>query len=93
MSKTENPDDVIILKVISPPSMKNFEKLVAKARKQKIQSGIKKIDVLKSIKKVRKKTLTVKDRDVFVRALLNPPAPSEKLIKAAKKYKKNVVSK
>lgn len=37
--------------------------------------------------------LSVKDREVFVRALLNAPAPAEKLLKAVKKYKKDVVSK
>jgi AbrB family looped-hinge helix DNA binding protein len=51
-------NDVIMLKVITPPSMKNFDKLIAQARKQKIQSGIKKTDILKSIKKVRKKKKT-----------------------------------
>lgn len=37
--------------------------------------------------------LSVNDRDVFVKALLNPPSPSNKLLKAAQKYKKDVVSK
>jgi uncharacterized protein (DUF1778 family) len=37
--------------------------------------------------------LSVKDREVFVRALLNAPSPSDKLWKAAKKYKKDVISK
>ncbi len=37
--------------------------------------------------------LSVKDRDVFVRALLNPPKPSNKLLSAVKKYKKDVISK
>jgi uncharacterized protein (DUF1778 family) len=37
--------------------------------------------------------LSVKDRAVFVQALLNPASPSDKLLKAAKKYKKDVVSK
>lgn len=37
--------------------------------------------------------LSVVDRDVFVQALLNPPKPTDKLLKAAKKYKKDVVSK
>ena len=48
-------NDVIMLKIISPPSMKDFDNLVSQARKQKIQSGIKKADVLKAIKKARKK--------------------------------------
>jgi uncharacterized protein (DUF1778 family) len=37
--------------------------------------------------------LSVKDRETFVRILLNAPAPSDKLSKAAKEYKRNVVSK
>jgi uncharacterized protein (DUF1778 family) len=36
--------------------------------------------------------LSVADRDVFIQALLNPSKPTDKLIKAAKKYKKDVVS-
>lgn len=37
--------------------------------------------------------LSVKDRKIFVQALLNAPDPSGKLLKAAKKYKKDVISK
>mgnify|MGYP001019823382 FL=1 len=37
--------------------------------------------------------LSITDRDVFIQALLNPPMPTDKLIKAAQKYKKDVVSK
>jgi uncharacterized protein (DUF1778 family) len=37
--------------------------------------------------------LSVSDRDVLIQALLNPPKPSARLLKAAKKYKKDVVSK
>ena len=37
--------------------------------------------------------LSVKDREVFVRALLDAPNPSSKLLTAVKKYKKDVVSK
>lgn len=37
--------------------------------------------------------LSVKDREIFVRALLNAPNPSDDLLKAAKKYKKDVISK
>lgn len=37
--------------------------------------------------------LSVKDRAVFVQALLNAPSPSGKLLKAATQYKKDVVSK
>lgn len=31
-----------------------------------------------------------KDSEIFVKALLNPPAPSEKLILAFKRYNKNM---
>jgi uncharacterized protein (DUF1778 family) len=37
--------------------------------------------------------LSLKDREVFIKALLNPPKPSENLVRAAKEYKKSVVSK
>jgi len=37
--------------------------------------------------------LSVADRDIFIQTLLNPPKPINKLLKAAKKYKKDVVSK
>lgn len=37
--------------------------------------------------------LSAKDQDIFIQALLNPPAPSDNLVKAAKMYKKDVVSK
>lgn len=37
--------------------------------------------------------LSVADRDIFIHALLNPPKPVDKLLKAAKKYKKVVISK
>jgi uncharacterized protein (DUF1778 family) len=34
-------------------------------------------------------TLSVRDREVFVRALLNPPAPGARLREAARRYKKH----
>jgi uncharacterized protein (DUF1778 family) len=37
--------------------------------------------------------LSIKDRDIFIQALLNPPSPSDKLVKAAKMYKKDIISK
>jgi len=37
--------------------------------------------------------LSIKDREVFVWALLNPPSPSSNLLKAVKKYKKDIVAK
>lgn len=37
--------------------------------------------------------LTMKDRDVFIQALENTSAPSSALVAAAKKYKKDVISK
>lgn len=36
--------------------------------------------------------LSLNDRDVFIQALLNPPAPSPQLLKAAKKYTKDIES-
>ena len=37
--------------------------------------------------------LSIKDRDIFINALKNAPAPSSKLVDAVKKYKKDVTSK
>ena len=45
--------DVVILKIISPTSMKEFEALVTKARAQARQAGLKRADIASAIKKVR----------------------------------------
>ena len=45
--------DVVILKSISPPSLDEFDSLIAKARKQGKQAGIKKSDIEDAVKKVR----------------------------------------
>jgi len=45
--------DVVILKIISPPSMKEFDALVTKARSQARQAGLKRADIVSAIKKVR----------------------------------------
>jgi uncharacterized protein (DUF1778 family) len=37
--------------------------------------------------------LSIKDRDVFMNALQSPPSPSTALVSAAKRYKKDVISK
>ncbi|HSW93510.1 MAG TPA: DUF1778 domain-containing protein [Gammaproteobacteria bacterium] len=44
------------------------------------------------IQEYRQLHLSLADRDVFIQALLNPPDPSANLLKAAKKYKKDVAS-
>ena len=49
-------DDTVILKVISPPSMADFDRLIAKARQQARKAGLKRSDVAAAIKKVRAKT-------------------------------------
>ncbi len=36
--------------------------------------------------------LSVNDRDIFIRALLNPSKPSERLLKASKVYKRDITS-
>ena len=45
--------DVVILKTISTPSMKEFDSLVAQARQQTRKSGLKRSDVAAAIAKVR----------------------------------------
>jgi AbrB family looped-hinge helix DNA binding protein len=46
--------DVIILKLISEPSIEKFDHLVKKAQVQAHQAGLKKADVKEAIKKARK---------------------------------------
>ena len=47
--------DVVILKNISPPSLDEFDDLIAEARKKGKQAGIKKTDINNAILKVRGK--------------------------------------
>ncbi|HTY25667.1 MAG TPA: AbrB/MazE/SpoVT family DNA-binding domain-containing protein [Desulfomonilaceae bacterium] len=46
-------DDVVILKAISPPSMEEFDALIAEARRQGRKAGLKKSDITAAIAKVR----------------------------------------
>jgi len=46
-------DDVVILKNISPPSMDEFDDLIAKAREIAKLVGLKKTDISQAIAKVR----------------------------------------
>jgi AbrB family looped-hinge helix DNA binding protein len=46
-------NDVLILKAISPPSMEEFDSLIAKARKQARQAGMKRSDIAAAIAKAR----------------------------------------
>jgi AbrB family looped-hinge helix DNA binding protein len=45
--------DVVILKAISTPSMKDFDSLIAQARQQARRSGLKRSDVDAVVAKVR----------------------------------------
>lgn len=45
--------DSLIFKVIQPPSMSDFEKLLAETRRQAKEAGMKKSDITKAIKEVR----------------------------------------
>ncbi len=46
-------NDVVILKNITPPSMNEFDDLIAKARKSAKQVGLTKTDIKQAVKKVR----------------------------------------
>jgi len=46
-------NDVVILKNITPPSIEEFDELIAKARKTGKQAGLKKTDIKEVIMKVR----------------------------------------
>lgn len=48
--------DVILLKLLTPPSLKQFDSLIAKAREQVKESGISDIDIQDAIKEVRSKS-------------------------------------
>jgi AbrB family looped-hinge helix DNA binding protein len=45
--------DMVILKTITPPSMKEFNELIAEARKQARQAGMKRSDITTAIVRVR----------------------------------------
>jgi len=47
--------DVVILKIISPPSMKEFDELIVKARRQARRAGLKRRDIAAAIREVRAK--------------------------------------
>ena len=49
-------NDIVILKSISPPSLDEFDSLIAKARKQGRKAGIKKSDISDAVSKVRGRT-------------------------------------
>ena len=49
-------NDIVILKSISPPSLDEFDSLIAKARKQGKKAGIKKSDISDAVSKVRGRT-------------------------------------
>lgn len=46
-------EDVVILKAISAPSMEEFDTLIAEARKQAREAGLKKADIAAAIAKAR----------------------------------------
>ena len=45
--------DVVILKAISPPSMKDFDAIIAEARRQARSSGMKRTDIAAAVAKAR----------------------------------------
>jgi len=45
--------DVVILKALKAPSMRDFDDLISKARKQARQAGLKRADIKKAIQRVR----------------------------------------
>jgi len=47
--------DVVILKSISPPSLEDFDDLIAEARRQAGKAGMKRSDVTAALKKIRGK--------------------------------------
>jgi AbrB family looped-hinge helix DNA binding protein len=48
-------DDVVILKMVEAPAMKDFDRLVHKARSQAKSAGLKRRDVTSAVADVRKR--------------------------------------
>ena len=48
-------DDVVILKVISPPSLQEFDDLIVKARREAKAAGLKQADIQEAIAKARRR--------------------------------------
>jgi AbrB family looped-hinge helix DNA binding protein len=48
-------DDVVILKMVRAPSMKDFDPLVRKARSQAKSAGLKRSDIASAVSEVRKR--------------------------------------
>ena len=48
-------DDVIILKAIEPPSMKEFNSLIKKVRQEAKKAGLKRTDISEAVSKVRRR--------------------------------------
>jgi AbrB family looped-hinge helix DNA binding protein len=46
-------DDVVILKAVTPPSMAEFDALIAKARSQAKQAGLKRSDIADAVARAR----------------------------------------
>lgn len=47
--------DTVILKSISPPSMKEFDELIAEARKQARRVGLKRADINAAVAEIRRR--------------------------------------
>ncbi len=47
--------EAVVLKILSPPSMDEFDELISKARRQAKQAGMKKSDIQKAVAKSRSK--------------------------------------
>ena len=48
-------DEVVTLKVISPPSLQEFDDLIVKARREAKAVGLKQVDVWEEIAKARRR--------------------------------------
>jgi len=48
-------DDVVILKMVRPPSMKDFDRLVRKARVEAKSAGVKRSDIAAAVSEVRRR--------------------------------------
>lgn len=96
MNLSRQPKEIERLEARISPDKKSLLKNAAELSGQSLTDFVVRVaceEAVRVIEKYQHIHLTVSDRDVFVNALLNPPQPSESLLKAAARYKKDVQSK
>ena len=63
--------DVVILKIVTPPDMNEFDALIKQARQQAKEAGLKQSDVTSAVEKARRRTWIFVRYYFFLYALLS----------------------